>query len=47
MFQPHLIHNCHFFSSVFSASERYIGKISKMAPISHLKHISQWAIHGP
>ena len=38
MFQPRLIHNCHFSISVFSASARYIGKISKTAPISHLKH---------
>ena len=43
MFQPHLIQNCHF----FTASGRYIGEISKTAPISHLKHTFQLAIHGP
>ena len=47
MFQPHLIHNYHFSISVFTASGRYIGEISKMAPISHLKHTGHLAIHGP
>ena len=47
MFQPHLIHNCHFSIPVFTASGRYIGEISKMAPISHLKHTGHLVVHGP
>ena len=33
--------------SVYTASGRYIGEISEMAPISHLKHTGYLAIHGP
>ena len=47
MLQPHLTHICHFSISVYTASGRYIGEISKMAPISHLKHTGHVAIHRP
>ena len=47
MLQPRLIHNCHSSISVFTASGRYIGEISKTAPISHLKHTGHLSIHGP
>ena len=33
--------------SVYTASGRYIGEISKAAPISHLKHTGHLAIHRP
>ena len=45
MFQPHLLHNCHFSISVYTASGRYIGEISKTAPIAHIKHTGHLAVH--
>ena len=36
-----------FSVSVYTASGKYFGKISKMAPISHLKHTGNVTIHGP
>ena len=44
---PFLIHICHFQFQFYTASGKYIGEISKMAPISHLKHTGHLAIHGP
>ena len=42
-----LIHICHFHFQFYTASDRYIGKISKTAPISYQKHTFQLAIYGP
>ena len=39
MLQPCLIHSYHSSISVYTVSGRYIGEISKMAPIPHLKNI--------
>ena len=45
--QPLFNTHMSFSISVYTASGRYIGEISKMAPISHLKHTGHFAIHGP
>ena len=51
MFQPPhsltLIHIYHFHFQFYTANGRYIGKISKMAPICYQKHTFQLATYGP
>ena len=47
MLQPPFNTHMSFSISVYTASGRYTGEISKTAPISHIKHTGHLAIYRP